>query len=330
MILENNLENLSEEELNRRLRNLSISGRQNGKYGQEYQKALRNKRELNNISSAQSSTFLNPTSLQDEKLKRNKKQKKSKRRIDKNLANLKIKIPKEIQTLVQQYLLFFKEYIKTTKGKDISFEVIRVKKGLEIVSNYSEIYKNRNLEEGLLEYVEYTRCSINNLKVKIENPSLREEEYQCFLLNLKLQIKQFHERLELSNYLILENQLNFQKQLLTSFSQKKNTIKMKLINPSFNGQNIIAENVGKVVYKESLGLNLDEFSILKEGVTSIEERKRKDLEQMLLKVENASNSEEKEQLLLQIKEFLLECGIAINQNIAAATIFESIKHLFGL
>ncbi len=128
--------------------------------------------------------------------------------IEKKLSHIKhnqekffripFKMPNELRTSVKQYLAYFNEYVETTKGKKIHFEVRLSDDGLDLeILNQDE----KHVEEikiYLEEYLGFIQKNIKDVEPIIET-NLSEEQKDLLIISLKHDIEQFKFKLELKN-----------------------------------------------------------------------------------------------------------------------------------
>ena len=139
-----------------------------------------------------------------------------------------LKIPKSLQTPMLQYFEFFKDYVETTKGKNIIFDVKRDKEGLVLVTNGNTATTLPEVSKYFEEYVSLTQQKSEDWIFNFEKPSTAMEadilrlkmENEIGRLKNAFQIAKLESQ-HLSNQLAdrhAENQ--FLKQLSQSLSQK--------------------------------------------------------------------------------------------------------------
>ena len=94
-----------------------------------------------------------------------------------------------------------------------------------------------------------------------------------------------------------------------------------------NSEITIAETIRNTTYNNALNLGEKDFAELKKGVLALDEDKGNKVIELVKDIEAETGNGDKNQKMEDLKDFLLECGIAINQNIAASILFEGIKYM---
>jgi len=145
---------------------------------------------------------------------------------DYNYVNLKI--PKSLQTPMLQYFEFFKDYVETTKGKDIIFDIKRDKEGLVLVTNGNTAITLPQIGSYFEEYVSLTQQKSEDWVFNFEKPATAMEadilrlkmENEIGRLKNAFQIAKL-ESTHLSNQLADRNaETQFLKELSQSLSHK--------------------------------------------------------------------------------------------------------------
>lgn len=95
-----------------------------------------------------------------------------------------LKIPKSLQTPMLQYFEFFKDYVETTKGKDIIFDIKREKEGLVLVTNGDTAITLPQISNYFEEYVSLTQQKSEDWVFNFETPATA---MQADILRLKME-----------------------------------------------------------------------------------------------------------------------------------------------
>lgn len=95
-----------------------------------------------------------------------------------------LKIPKSLQTPILQYFEFFKDYVETTKGKDITFDIKRDKEGLVLVTNGNTAITLPQIGSYFEEYVNLTQQKAEDWVFNFETPATA---IQADILRLKME-----------------------------------------------------------------------------------------------------------------------------------------------
>lgn len=105
-------------------------------------------------------------------------------------------IPVELRTAFQQYLLFFRDYVKGAKGIDIEYSVIQVEEGIEIqVHTFSE-EELVSIKDYFQEYLDFARQNFVGV-INVENYTSAQQidilrmriEQQVNNLNMEIKYK---------------------------------------------------------------------------------------------------------------------------------------------
>ena len=186
-------------------------------------------------------------------------------------------IPYSLLTSIQQYLLFFREYVNTCKQIEINFNVLVKSKAIELIFEVENINELEQIKIYLEEYIELSKSEFI-APINVEN-NCSKNEIDILKLRLEQQISNFKMELKFCNFKsnFFENNLNELKkqnsemigeilklnssekaipQLLQVNFEKKN-IDNKMIFDG-NGQNTIISNSPGSIINYELSL-LEEF-----------------------------------------------------------------------
>ena len=155
-----------------------------------------------------------------------------------NTESFFIKIPESLRTGLQQYFVYFKDYVRNFKGKDIKFEVIRVKGGLRIDIRYGEIDK-KELDKWFKDFLKNLRQPTKIIDSTFEvhrnenEKSIIKKELQNQVVSFENTLKILQERNNL-----LEKEVSFLRKLSIKLTESnitksfdsasKNELKKKL------------------------------------------------------------------------------------------------------
>ena len=191
--------------------------------------------------------------------------------INKNKKYFSLQIEKELQTPVLHYILFFKDYVKGAKKKDIHFEVERVGEDiLSLVTNGRNEVSTEEMRDYFEEYVDLTRTKMDDWVLKVDS-SVSRVEGDILRLKLENEVGRFKNAYKIAQ---LENdrlkdELDFLRRLSLNFSQKPITLNLKLPEKSdaFNPQKLLMNLRDKAIrllerkYTKKLeDLHNDEFT----------------------------------------------------------------------
>lgn len=144
---------------------------------------------------------------------------------NKTVKEVLIELPNELKTSLQQYLIFFKEYVETAKGVKIEFNIIQVEQGLQITLKKNKDLEMNEVQTWLDEYISFTKSNIDNTVINVEN-KLSNAEIDLLKIKLENQISHLKNNLktvEFENNFLRENN-HFLKNLALAFSNKDNVI----------------------------------------------------------------------------------------------------------
>jgi hypothetical protein len=133
-----------------------------------------------------------------------------------------IKLPEELISIYQQFLNYFVDYVKITKGCIINFNTSRQENFLEIKIQENDDTNIEIVTEYLKEYMLLTKQKVDSLQIPIQT-SINDNDLNIFLLDLKSQINFLNQRLEIA---ALKNDLLDQQ---VSFYKKQMTDKIQLL-----------------------------------------------------------------------------------------------------
>ncbi|MEM6319541.1 MAG: hypothetical protein AAF960_17850 [Bacteroidota bacterium] len=146
-------------------------------------------------------------------------------------------IPESLKTGFQQYMLFFKDYVKTAKGIDIKFDVKQVPDGLEIETE-SEAHHDL-LQEYFEEYMDFARKNFVGI-INVEgNP--KPESIDILRMRLEQQVHNLNMEMKFKDLQIksLEEQVTDNKKekflllgMISNTYNDKNIQKIKLLDGS--------------------------------------------------------------------------------------------------
>ncbi len=204
----------------------------------------------------------------------------------KNKKYFSLQIEKELQTPVLHYLLFFKDYVKGSKKKDIHFEVERVgEDALMLVTNGRNEVTVDEMRDYFEEYVDLTRTKMDDWVLNVDSSVTRVEGD---ILRLKLEnevgrFKNAYKIAQLENHR-LKDELDFLRRLTLNFSEKPITLDLTLPakSNSFNPQQLLLDLRDKALrmmerkYSKKLeDLHNDEFTdFLRDKEYSVSDQSR--------------------------------------------------------
>jgi len=149
----------------------------------------------------------------------------------KHNKEITIKLPKELITGYNQFLEYFSDYVKHSKGEEIKFDITKLEDGLNIDLSVAKDLDIDVVGNYLEEYLNFAKENIDNLKVNIET-DINETDFNLLVLDLKHQVTSLKHSLEIANMRnnLLDGQVNHLKELSTSFAKKDNVIHTQIIN----------------------------------------------------------------------------------------------------
>jgi len=141
-----------------------------------------------------------------------------------------IEVPGSIRTSLQQYLMFFKDYVKIAKQSDIVFDILQTNIGLQIRINKEQTEIEDKINEWFNEYLGLIRKNLDDTIINVEgNP--KRENIDILRLKLENQIAHFKNSLKIANFQIqsLSKENEFLKALSIKFANKTNVIQNQYI-----------------------------------------------------------------------------------------------------
>ncbi len=162
----------------------------------------------------------------------------------KSEQKFEIPIPNQIKTAIKQYLIYFNDYARITRGMEVNLEVRNSENGLEIEipANQDEIKVGELLEE----YFGLVKEKIEEINPTIER-EIEENKKDIFMVELRNQVRTLQGSLELKaveNKTLIES-VNFMQKLLLA---EKQNVKPIFIQASSNSQ-AIQENTVEIENK---------------------------------------------------------------------------------
>lgn len=114
------------------------------------------------------------------------------------ISSIIVEVPDELKLSLQQYILFFKEYIRNTKGYDTYFEVIKSNTGLRIDIKPREIDDFNLFNEWFNEYLDFIRKANSSIQIAIKG-DISPKKIEIFTAEMKNQIRHLESQLEIAN-----------------------------------------------------------------------------------------------------------------------------------
>lgn len=148
---------------------------------------------------------------------------------------INLNIPKEFIIPIQQYLLFFKEFIKTAKGEDVQIEIKEIDTGIAIKYNTGENITKDDINNWCTEYINFFKNNIKEASPKIHNIEVADDVdiAKIDILRLKLENEVSHLKTSLRIAEFENKQLQADKKffqdLTLAFATKNNVIHTQLI-----------------------------------------------------------------------------------------------------
>jgi hypothetical protein len=154
-------------------------------------------------------------------------------------------IPKELVTPISQYLLFFKEYVRVSKNKNINFELKEVANGLTLITNGGNDVVVEELRNYLLEYIDLATQDLKKWSPEVQNP-MQADIYavDLFRLQAEIEVTSLRNKLEIGRLQIeakneklgifqaeinkLTNDKDFLKGLVNQLLTQKQEIKVEI------------------------------------------------------------------------------------------------------
>jgi|GEM_PF-1852430 len=166
----------------------------------------------------------------------------------------------------------------------------------------------------------YAKCG---LLISLADLDIFKAEVRKVLADLRLKYKNEINILKSKKLLFGKFTENEEKKILI-INQNIDKMKVKFEKVE-NSEITIAKKIKHTIYHENTHLSKEEFVKLKHGLISLDTDNSKKMVEIIQDVEIETDSKKKNTKMEELKTFLLECGIAINQNITASILFEALK-----
>lgn len=106
-----------------------------------------------------------------------------------------IKMPVQMRTAFKQYLIFFNDFVKIAKGRDVSLEIHSGEEGLELLLGVESFAQIDEINRYLTEYLDFVRQNIDSLNVIFESKPTQAQA-NILILDLRNQIRNLQSSLE--------------------------------------------------------------------------------------------------------------------------------------
>lgn len=106
--------------------------------------------------------------------------------------------------------------------------------------------------------------------------------------------------------------------------EKSNDVKLKAKHVTLYSKNTILRQISSKSFSSSVGMAKEDFEELKNKLLLLDEGNLEELRKLILNSEIDENQETNNEVL----NFLMNCGISINQSIAASMLYDTLKYLF--
>jgi len=136
-----------------------------------------------------------------------------------------IEIGKEFRSAVQQYLLLFKDYIKTTQQQDLVVEAVEYPNGLVLRIRLEENQPVEEVRIWLQEYMAILKQNTENLHINA-SPKTSSKDLDILILKLQNQIAHLQNAVRIAQ---MENEFlrkdkDFLQKLSMAFAQKEDKV----------------------------------------------------------------------------------------------------------
>lgn len=175
----------------------------------------------------------------------------------------------ELKTTFKQYLIYFGDFVKNTKGISIGFEIINVEEGLEI-----EVKTENNTDEEIVEIEKYMQEYVAFIKTKVDDikplfeMELDANKRNFVVVELKSQIRNLQTQLDIkvaANESLKEDRERYY-QLLNNFGSSKQKI---IINTNSSSENTLIQNTQILTQiSSSLPNFIDELTEFRKHISS--------------------------------------------------------------
>ncbi len=197
--------------------------------------------------------------------------------------------PNEIRTTFKQYLIYFSDFVKNTKGKYLEFEIRNVDNGLSV-----EIKTENNSEEEIAEIQKYMQEYVSFIKYKVDevNPNFEididDTTKQFTMVELRSQIRNFFTQLEIKQARIvsLEGDRDRYMEILQNFTSKPTVV--NITNQNSSQSLLVQRNEFTNEIKNNLPNLIDQINELRSQLPDEHKfiiSELKDIDQELLELE---------------------------------------------
>jgi len=158
-------------------------------------------------------------------------------KLDKAIRSNKfiVNLDEEIITPISQYLLFFREYILKSKNENISIDINRIEKGIQISFPESNSIKISLIKEWMMEYLSHVNNKTSEFQVNYETEK-SENSKKLLQLSLKQEVSSLENRMEIvkmENGLLKENN-EYLKLILQNLSNQPTQVTTFIKNDTYN------------------------------------------------------------------------------------------------
>ncbi len=169
-----------------------------------------------------------------------------------NKASIKLEnVPEHLLTSLQQYILYFRDYLKKVKGQEIFFDVTKVDDGLRLNIKPDEVHDFEQLNSWLNEYLDYISKTTEEFAVNFET-EINEQEAQVVMAEIKNQIR------------FMESQIEILQLQMKNLPEDEKLIKKISVNISENQKQLIEQGYGdQSVFKHQLRAHISKGDIKK-------------------------------------------------------------------
>ena len=142
-------------------------------------------------------------------------------------------LPKTFRLAFHQYLIFFKNYVKASKDKDISLDIVEIAEGLKISINPNNETDIITIVKWFYEYLSFIGKNLDDLTVEFTQQTTTRQA-DLLILELKQQVNNLRHALELSElrYLMQSDQVNYLQELTKAVITNKPSISNYISSPN--------------------------------------------------------------------------------------------------
>ncbi len=183
----------------------------------------------------------------------------------------KIPINSNLKTALKQYLVFFNDFVSSSKGIQVNFEVKSYQEGIELDIKVNSEQELQEIQKYLDEYISFTKTNIDKLSPEFKI-DINENQKDILIADLKNQVRSLQSSLEIRS---LENKfLNRESDKFYNLlaMEKQNPTPLLIQNKSTAISNSVSKNELFIEIKNEFPKLQGEIFELKKLLTNIADK----------------------------------------------------------